>query len=456
MSHNFRLAAVPAYLMLCLLLGGASAAGFWANLILQLLGLGLIFWSLVIERRTPMGSPARCLIWLLVLMLTLYAIQLIPLPPAIWSQLSGRETVAAGFRMLDQPLPWLPISLAPQKTLASLLWLIPAIAVLLGIIRLGAFKGSAIAYVLALVTIVSVAVGAMQLAGGALSTWYFYEITNIGAATGFFSNANHQATLLVCTIPFLTALYLSWRSKGQTAQQSSGMLVILAGALMVLAVGIAINGSLAGLGLAVPVIGASILMIASRNWRVPTWVTVIAVIVGVAAVYVPFTAPLGNNLTSADAETSAYSRYATFANTVKAAEDFFPLGSGIGTFVEVYPRYEDVRLIDRTYVNHAHSDYLEIALETGVLGGLILIAFLVWWLVRFAVVWRAEKPDYFARAATLASAAVLAHSVVDYPLRTAAISALFAACCALMADPRAHSRRAAELERPNVRHLSAD
>jgi hypothetical protein len=36
--HNLRLAVVPVYLMLCLLLGGASAAGIWANFALQLLG----------------------------------------------------------------------------------------------------------------------------------------------------------------------------------------------------------------------------------------------------------------------------------------------------------------------------------------------------------------------------------------------------------------------------------
>ena len=54
MNHHLRLAAVPVYLVLCLLLGGASAAGFWANLFLQLTGLGLILWSLVAVRRTPM------------------------------------------------------------------------------------------------------------------------------------------------------------------------------------------------------------------------------------------------------------------------------------------------------------------------------------------------------------------------------------------------------------------
>ena len=67
----------------------------------------------------------------------------------------------------------------------------------------------------------------MQLAGGMQSPWYFYDITNYGVAVGFFSNANHEATLLVATVPFLAALYLAATVKGRSAQHASGMLVIL-------------------------------------------------------------------------------------------------------------------------------------------------------------------------------------------------------------------------------------
>jgi hypothetical protein len=62
--------------------------------------------------------------------------------------------------------------------------------------------------------------------------------------------------------------------------------------------------------------------------------------------------------------------------------------------------------------------------------------FLFWWGRRAVAVWGSSNVDHYARAATIASAAILAHSVVDYPLRTAAISAVFAMCLALMAQPR--------------------
>jgi O-antigen ligase len=455
-SHQLRVAAIPVYLVLCLLLGGASAAGYWANLFLQLLGLGLIFWSLIAVRQTPMGTPARQLVALTLLMLSVALIQLIPLPPSIWTRLAGREFIVAGYEMIGQDLPWLPISLAPHKTLSSMLWLLPAVAALLGTVKLGAFKANWIAWGIAVVTILSVAVGAMQLAGGMQSPWYFYDITNYGVAVGFFSNANHEATLLLATVPFLAAVYLSSTAKGRSAQHASGMLVILLGALMVLVVGVAINGSLAGVGLAVPVVGASVLMLISRRRRIPGWVAGLLAVAALAFVYIPFSAPLGNNLTTTEAKSSPYSRYTSFGNSIEAAQDFLPIGSGIGTFVDVYPRYEDVDAIGRTYVNHVHSDYIELALETGVPGLIVLMIFLIWWLGRVIAVWRAEKADYFARAATIASAAILAHSVVDYPLRTAAISALFAVCCALMAEPRSIARRSERLSGAPARHLAAD
>jgi O-antigen ligase len=357
--------------------------------------------------------------------------------------------------MLGQPLPWLPASLSPLDTRAGLFWTIPALAVLLGIVKLGGYKASTLGWVLVAVTVASVAIGALQVAG---ADWYFYEISNFGVGTGFFANANHQATLLVSTIPFLSALYLVGRGKRQSAQRSSGMLVILAGVLMVVMVGIALNGSLAGIGLAVPVIGASLLMLWSRKGRPPLWAAALALIVVAGAVYLPFSAPIGsNNLTSADAATSQFSRRTTIGTTIAAAQDFLPFGSGVGTFVEVYRTYEDPARIERTFINRAHSDYAEFFLEAGFVAVLIVLLFLLWWLRRLVAVWRAEKPDHLARAASIASAAILAHSLVDYPLRTAAIGALFAVCCALMAEPRPRAQRSGEPEPANkARHLSAD
>ena len=83
----------------------------------------------------------------------------------------------------------------------------------------------------------------------------------------------------------------------------------------------------------------------------------------------------------------------------------------------------------------------------------LLIGFFAWWIRRASVIWRSAVADRFAQAATIASAAILVHSLVDYPLRTAALSAIFAGCLALMVQTRLRDpKRAADLW--PTRHLA--
>jgi O-antigen ligase len=455
MSHYLKLGLVPAYLVLCLVLGGASLAGYWSNMLLQLIAIPIIVWSLIARRSTPMPRSGRQLLALFALLLLLGLVQLVPLPPSVWTALPGRGPVAEGFRMIGQPLPWLPLSLAPYNTQASLLWLLPALAVLLGILRLGMFKPALLGWSLAGVTAISVMIGALQLVGGVGSPWYFYEITNYGSTTGFFSNSNHLATLLVASIPFLAALYLRARRRGRSLQRSSALFVVLVGSLVVIFVGLATNRSLAGLGLSVPVLVAALLMILppARKWRIGGFLLI--ALITVASVAIVFSSPFQNNLTNATAN-QGVSRHTSFARSIDAAKDYLPLGSGIGSFVSVYQEREDPRTVTQTYMNHVHGDYIEVALETGVPGMLLVLLFFLWWIRRAVSIWTSEDPDYFAMAAVIASAAILAHSVVDYPLRTAAIEALFAMCCGLMAEPREKVRQKKSEAKDAARHLSAD
>jgi O-antigen ligase len=460
MIHQMRLAVVPAYLMLCLLLGGASAAGFWPNMVLQLLAVALLFWAAISNRSAATPTPARQLFVLVGLIVLLVGAQLVPLPPSVWTAFPGREPVADGFRMLGQPLPWLPISLSPARTISSALWLLPAFAILFGILRLGAFRASWLVWVLTIVTVVSVALGALQIVGGEGSPWYLYKITNYGVTVGFFSNANHMATMLVATVPFLAALYVTARDRGRSVHRNSGMFVVLAGTMTIIFVGLAANRSVAGMGLAVPVLAASLLMILSRTRRLPAWAGALVALLIAGAVVGAFSAPFGNNLAGSELQAGQQSRQVSFARTIEAAGDYLPFGSGLGSYNEVYRTYEPHETIGRLYMNHVHGDYIELALETGLPGLILIVLFLLWWARRTFAIWRAEEADQFARAATIASAAILAHSLVDYPLRTAAISAVFAMCCALMAEARAKTRRSRrsrrEDEKPAARHLSAD
>ena len=429
-----RHALVPAYLLACLLLGGASAAGIIANLLLQLAALPLIGWSLWSLAQSGVPRATRSPLILLALLVLVAAVQLIPLPPGVWTALPGRGPIVQGYRMLGVALPWLPLTLAPQGALASLLWLLPAIAVLLATLVLGAFRGRWIAGVIVAVTAVSVGVGALQVIGGGSA--YFYTITNYGVGVGFFANGNHNATQLVVCIPFLAALQAALLRGRRSSRNASAVRLLVAGAYAVILVGLLINGSLAGIGLGVPVALVTWLVFGRQRPVVKRLAAALTVVATIAVLVTIAVGPFGNNLFGAQVANADTSRQTSFTRTLDAAGDYLPFGSGIGTFQSIYRTKEPLSSITPTYMNHAHSDWIELLLETGLVGLAVAALFLAWWGVRMRAIWGLEEREPFAQAATIASAAILLHSLVDYPLRTAAISAVFAACVALMAGVR--------------------
>lgn len=443
-----RLSILPLYLALCLILGG-SVRGIWANALLQLLALPIICVALSVRSEGATPLTVRQLFSICGAGLGMVAIQLIPLPPEIWTNIPGRGHIVEGFRMLGQALPWLPISLSPHATLSSVLWLLPAIAVLLAVVRLRSVRASWMAATILAVTVVAIGVGALQKSSGypRTSPWYFYEITNFGSATGFFANVNHMASLLLVAMPFLAALLASVRGRSGSSRRAQGLTALLVGAGVLVAIGIFTNGSLAGLGLGVPVLAASLFI--GLRLKPRLWHAGVFMVLTITATALVFNSPF-NNLTGAEAA-QADSRYGSFRIGLIAAGEHLPTGSGLGSFVEIYRTYEDPAQVTQTYMNHVHNDYIELALELGVPGVALILLFLLWWTARAAAIWKSAEPLHFARAATIASGALLAHSIVDYPLRTAAIAAVFAMCLGLMAAGATPERRSGRA----ARHLSA-
>jgi len=427
----------PAYLFACLILGG-SAQGIWHNAVLQLAGLAIIAWAAATGDE-PLPKAARVLLLILVAGLAVVILQLVPLPASLWAH-GLRARVAEGYALLGQPVPPLPISLTPYASLGTLLGIIPPLAVFCAILRLGAFRASWLAAALLAGTVAGITLGALQLVSpGADSPWYLYPETNRGLAVGFFANANHMADLLVCALPFIAALAAAGRSRN--IQRYSALLTVLAGATLLLLVGIALNGSLAGYTLAVPAIAASILVVAPSRPSVRRPIVILAGLALVAAVGAIASTSIGSSRIGQEASGSVQSRHDILRTTGKAIGDTMPFGSGLGSFVKVYPLYESADRVTPEYVIHAHNDYAELVLELGVAGAVLIIVFLAWWARAASRGWRTGGGGPYARAAAIASAVVLVHSLVDFPLRTAAIGATFAMCLALLIDRRPAQRQ---------------
>lgn len=448
---RFRSAVAPLYLFACLVLGG-SAQGVWQNAILQLSGLALIASAAAHSDPAPLPTFAKQVLFIAIAALALLVLQSVLLPAPIWSVLGPRREIAAGYRVLGMSVPAEPLSLTPYEGLGSLFACIPALAIFCSIVRLRVCRSDWLAVAIISAAIGGMALGSLQVASPSPeSPWYLYPESNFGSAVGFFANANHMGTLLVVSFPFLAALSAA-SSTGSDRARHTSIRVAAAGTALLMIVGLAINGSLAAYGLALPVLVASALIVFRTNKRMRRWASLAVALLMIGSVVVLEVAPLGTNLMTQEATTSVQSRQEIFSTTLNAARDFFPFGSGLGSFRNVYHLYEDPNQVTSTYVVHAHNDYLEIALELGMAGIVLIVVFLVCWGAAVWRVWRATEGEPFARAASIASAAILIHSLVDFPLRTAAISATFAMCLALLADGGLPKRSSPDDLRP-TRHV---
>jgi O-antigen ligase len=423
-------------------------------MILQLAGLAIIVWAAMgtqVERE-EIPPPARQLLMLVILALVVVAAQLIPLPPDLWATLGPRQLLAQGFESLGIRVPSEPLSLAPAAGMAAMLSIIVPVAVFCAIACLKAYRPQWLAIALIAGTIAGIALGAAQVATSQFgaSPWYLYEDTNPGRAVGFFANADHMASLLVLTIPFLAALVAG--AKTGSMQRRSAMVVIAAGVGLVILVGLVLNGSLAGYGLGLAVVAASTLIVLPPGNRFRLGIAASAALLLIGAVALLETSATGSGRIGEHATSAVQSRAELLSTTWRAAREFMPFGSGLGSFRDVYPLYEQAERVTTTYAVHAHNEYAELLLELGLPGILLFLLFAGWWAYRVWFVWRSAEAGPFARAAAIASAALLIHSLVDFPLRTAALAACFGMCLALVAESGRAPRKENKDLRP-VRHV---
>src|SRR5690606_33520132 len=138
----------------------------------------------------------------------LVALQLVPLPPEIWSALPGRKVLVEGFEALNACLPELPLSMAPEETILALpRFLTPLAGVAVAAKTPGRTLTTYLLRTLVIIAAASVMLGLAQVFSGRDSPFYFYAFTNWGQPVGFMANANHQASFLLRILPFAAVLF---------------------------------------------------------------------------------------------------------------------------------------------------------------------------------------------------------------------------------------------------------
>ena len=458
-----------------LLLGGGTRGGFLSDTILELIAIPAFLASLATLVALPRSESKQRAEWALMLCLAIAAlplVQLVPLPPWLWTELPNREQMVTVFDLLGRELPWLPISVSPSATWVSVLSLLPPFAIYLGVIQLSYRERRVMSLIFVAFGIVAAFVGLAQVAQGPGSPLRFFSVTNESEAVGFFANRNHFAALLYSLLLFGAAWATnvaytvgSWSERKNFETSTIATLTACFLGLVILIVTESITRSRAGLALTIIAIaGALALPLADRR-RSSGGVTPVRLILASAslAIVLAVQFALYRILDRFADDPLADSRVTFARNTIAAAKAYMPFGSGVGTFVSVYPIFELPQdAISNAFVNHAHDDLLEVWLEGGVISLCLIAAFATWFLLRSAKIWW-HVPDsiraidlLLARAATIVVPLIIAHCAVDYPLRTGAIMAVFAFSCALLIEPLAPAWDEMTVESAKAREQTMD
>jgi len=251
--------------------------------------------------------------------------------------------------------------------------------------------------------------------------YWVRELRYGGAPFGPYVNRNHFAGLMELIVPLgLTMLVLRGARRDQLPLVAL-FTILPIGALFLTASRGGIMTFLVQLGL------LGMLALARTVWR-----RQLAVITGVLILAGAFVAWLGVGRALErfaefrSQEVSEARRLVIIKDSWRIFLDHPLMGTGLGTLESVYPRYESA--YDGKVVNHTHNDYVEALAETGVIGGLCCLAFLVglFYLVRTNL---DSEQGPFIRAvhvgALVACVGLLVHSLVDFNLHIPSNALLF-------------------------------
>ena len=359
-------------------------------------------------------------------------IHLIPLPPSLWMALPGRELAAEAARLGGSADVWRPLTLVPWRGWNALFALVAPLAALLLAMQCDARqRGQLLFAVLALMG-ASVLVAAVQAATGYSAGAYIYRINSINVATGLFANRNHFAVMLCCTFPMLA--FVALRSTG--GGRNGPIWLWLAGvAGIVMLFTLLLTGSRSGVVLSVVALLSLPLIYQPRRYLAIAVGVLTLVLLVAVAVYLSRAEAIDRLLATDDKEEVRLYVWQPIADMAKL---YFPFGSGIGSFVEVFEVGETRDLLKFTYLNHAHNDWLEYALEAGLAGILLMAAGLLSWITGAVRLFRmpADRDGrvHLGRVGAVAILLLGLASLVDYPVRVPAVACVAAIAAVWMAS----------------------
>jgi O-antigen ligase len=340
----------------------------------------------------------------LVALLVAIGIQVIPLPAAVVAMLSPHAAEVRSALQLgafgDPAPPWTTITMNPAATLVALG------TVVLGVATFWTARGKfgaggstrAVCRALAFIGAVAAVMAAVQRAVAPRSVLFVLEPEARSASPfGAFVNRNHFAAwLLLIAAPVCGYWIARMRihpASGRHWRQSVGEIMSSGAVFTALAVFVQVGvvlltlsrSAVAGLGVAALAfwsLGRARVELEIERTRMPAVLGIAGGVLLMLVLFVDVDGWAKRFEQSLAPDTGGFSRQVIWRETLPIVRDFWLTGTGAGTYADAMPHYQQSRfwvgsMLRWAFFNNAHSHYLQVASEGGLLIGIPALLVLV-------------------------------------------------------------------------------
>lgn len=413
-----------------MLYSGKTAIG---SLLLQSLSLVMLFNTI---SNKPLHKQIHVpLLVFLATGLVLVLVYTLPIPLASWSTLPGRSFYMEVIEWLQQQnvTPNVSISIIPGETMRAFLTLLPPLAMFLTIASLDEKRLQHLITFFFIIASIQAMLALIQYSSD--NPAFLFGITSHdNSGQGTYLNRDHFAALMEMAIPPAIALMMfsfgrhrdkfedSWVIAHQNLLYSLLTLLLFLGAIF--------SKSRGGIFLSLlAILISSITFARHLGGKQAVSITATLATIAIGAAISIGLAPVLNRFFVHDPLEDG--RWEIFQHTIEGIKTFFPVGSGPGTFPDVYRAFQPIEQMK--FINNAHNDYLELLFEMGMAGAFIIAFFLILYVYRWVKLWgqKWDRLHFLQVAAGISIFLLLLHSFVDFNLHTPANMIVFAFMCGI-------------------------
>jgi O-antigen ligase len=372
----------------------------------------------------------------LCLFLLLVLFQMVPLPSGIIKIISPKtfsltHSLTSDLSPLTSPYGLEPsalslhLSFVPFATKIEFLKWLTLTGLFLLLLNWKGFNRKTTTHLILIIMLVGVTeslYGMLEFFSGDRRILYLDMGSSISAVTGTFINRNYFAGYLLMVIPlslgyffsreaFQKGQFMGWRNRlssldGKTFLIAFGIIVMILGLLF----------SASRMGIVSLLLSFSLITLLFRgSQRRQRFSKTTVLIFGLAilwALWIGLDVVVSRFFTSSE---DFKSRWMIWVNTFQIFKDFPIFGSGLGTFIHLFPMYRSFHITG--FHSHAENDFLQLLSDVGLIGaGLLLLVFVFLFFRAVSGIRSFQSSDskkYIAIGGMVGILALMFHSLVE-------------------------------------------